>query len=330
MLWDAQNKLIKMGLTSVCDFDQGTCFSALQQLHRQGNLKLRVTKSIAHENLDHAIALGLQSGFGDDRLHIGSVKLFADGALGPHTAAMLEAYDDDPNNLGSLFMDGETMFEIGRKAVDHGLSIAVHAIGDRANHEVLNAIENVRRYEDKQGLPHLRHRIEHVQILHPQDADRLAKRNIVASMQPIHALSDMTTADRCWGKRAALSYAWRTQIENGAVLAFGSDAPVESPNPFWGLYAAVTRSRFDGYPQAGWYPEQRLRMQEALHAYTLGVAYACGVENKVGKLAPNYLADMIILNKDEDPFTTPAEILKTIQPSSVMIGGEWVYHNDHF
>jgi predicted amidohydrolase YtcJ len=247
-----------------------------------------------------------------------------DGALGPHTAAMFQPYVNEPENRGILNMDGEELFEHCRKAADVGLSMTVHAIGDRANHEVLNAYQQLRAYEKEKGLPHLRHRIEHVQVLHPDDAPRLAQLNVVASMQPIHAPSDMFAADRFWGDRSALAYAWRTQLNYGAPLAFGSDAPVESPNPFLGLHAAVTRRRADGSPSAeGWYPEQKLTLAEALSAYTAGAAYAANAEHRLGKLAENYLADLIVL--DQDIFSIDSNDLLAVSASATMINGEWVY-----
>jgi predicted amidohydrolase YtcJ len=299
---------------------------ALQMLHTQGKLKLRVLKNIPVELLDQAFDLGLRSGFGDDMLHIGNVKVFMDGALGPHTAAMFQPYAGAENNRGILNMDGEELFEHGRRAAQVGLGMTVHAIGDRANHEVLNAYEQLRKYETANNLPHHRHRIEHVQLLHPNDITRLGKMNVIASMQPIHAISDMLMADEFWGERARLSYAWRTQLDNGAQLAFGSDAPVDSPNPFWGLHAAVTRRRADGSPSAnGWYPEQKLSMAEAWEAYTVGPAYAAYMENRLGRLAPNHLADLIVL--ENDPFNCNADELLTMQSSATMVAGEWVYRN---
>ena len=335
----AQSTLWRMGLTGVHDFDRRDCFNALQTLHQRGGLHLRVLKSIPREDLPHAAALGLRSGFGDEYLSIGGVKLFSDGALGPHTAAMIAPYIGEPENTGMLFLDAEELFEIGRQAVDGGISLAVHAIGDRANHEVLKGFKLLREYEDslhRNRVPPLRsarnsvstrmlrHRIEHVQIIDPQDAGKLAELGVVASMQPIHATSDMNMADRFWGERAAFSYAWKTQLQHGAVLAFGSDAPVESPNPFWGLHAAVTRRRVDGSPAPeGWYPEQRLTVEQALLAFTRGAAYTAGWEHRLGKLAPGYLADLIVL--DRDPFTCSPDELYTIQPAATMVGGKWVY-----
>jgi predicted amidohydrolase YtcJ len=322
----AQSILWKMGLTGVHDFDRRDSFMALQQLHAHGKLKLRVLKNIPVELLDQAHELGLRGGFGDDWLRIGSVKVFMDGALGPHTAAMFQPYIGEDNNRGILNMDGEELFEHGRKAAQVGLGMTVHAIGDRANHEVLNAYEQLRQYENENHLPALRHRIEHVQVIHLDDAARLGKMNIIASMQPIHATSDMLMADAFWGERSRLAYALRTQLEYGAHLALGSDAPVESPNPFLGLYAAVTRRRADGSPSTeGWYPEQKLTMAEAWEGFTLGPAYAAYMENRLGRLAPNHLADLIVLDASQDPFTCAPEDLLTMQSSATMVGGEWVY-----
>jgi len=319
--------LWRMGLTGVHDFDRRTCFSALQAIHLDKKLKLRVIKSIPLEDLPSAVALGLRTGFGDDFLRIGSIKAFADGALGPHTAAMFQSYEDDPENRGILFLDAEELYEHGKQAVEQGLSLAVHAIGDRAIHEVLEAFAQLRQLEAGQASGaafRLRHRIEHVQVIHADDAHRLADLDIIASMQPIHATSDMRMADRYWGGRSALSYAWRTQLKHNARLAFGSDAPVESPNPFWGIHAAVTRQRQDGSPGVpGWYPSQRLTVLEALQGFTSGAAYAAGMENRLGRLSPGYLADLLVL--DTDPFTCRSEQLYAIQPLATMVNGEWVW-----
>jgi hypothetical protein len=325
----AQSILWKMGLTGIHDFDRREAFLALQQLHTRGKLKLRVLKNLPVDLLDQAYELGLSAGFGDDWLRIGSIKAFMDGALGPHTAAMFQPYLGEEDNRGILNMDSEELFEYGRKAAQVGLPLAVHAIGDRANHEVLDAYEQLRKYEQDHHLPALRHRIEHVQVLHPEDVSRLGKMNIIASMQPIHATSDMFMADSFWGERSRLAYALKAQLENGASLALGSDAPVESPNPFWGLYAAVTRRRADGSPSAdGWYPEQKLTMAEAWAGFTLGPAYAANMENQLGRLAPNFLADLLVLDTSQDPFACPPEDLLEMQSSATMVAGEWVYPSD--
>lgn len=332
---DAQPGLWRMGLTGVHDFDRRECFAALQILHSAGLLKLRVTKSIPIEDLDHALALGLRSGFGDDFLRIGSVKAFSDGALGPRTAAMLQPYEGEPENCGLLLLDKEEIVERGRPAVENGLSLAIHAIGDLANHEVLESYSQLRKIEtagiDKQlhggsarTLERLRHRIEHVQIIHPDDAPKLAPLGIIASMQPIHVISDFPAADRYWGQRSENAYAWRTLRDLGTMMAFGSDAPVESPNPFWGLHAAVTRRRPDGPPgPEGWYPTQRLNLMDAVQGFTYGAAYAAGMEHCLGKLAPGYLADLLVL--ETDLFACPTDEIPEIRPVATMVHGEWVF-----
>lgn len=323
---EAQRALWRVGITSVHDFDRRKCFAALQRLHSQGRLKLRVLKSIPLEDLPHAVALGLHSGFGDDILRLGQVKIFADGAVGLRTAAMFQPYVGEEENRGILFMDAEELEEQGRLAVGHGLGLAVHAIGDRAIHEVLDALEGLKeetRTQVQQSL-FLRHRIEHVQVIHPQDAHRLGELGIIASMQPIHATSDMSMTERYLPDRAAYAYAWRTQLQHGAILAFGSDAPVESPNPFWGIHAAVTRRRHDGAPDPqGWHAEQCLTVEEALRGFTQGPAYAAGMEDRLGMLKPGYLADLLWL--ETDPFTCPVDEIKDILPRGTMVGGEWVF-----
>jgi predicted amidohydrolase YtcJ len=319
----AQFSLLKVGVTCVHDFDGHECFRALQNLEASGKLKLRVVKGIPLQDLGNAASLGLQSGFGSEYVRIGPVKLFADGALGPQTAAMLEPYENQPGNSGLLFLNADQIFEYGQRTARSGLSLAIHAIGDRANREVLKAYARLRDFESGEGLPHLPHRIEHVQVLHPDDLPLLARLGITASMQPIHATSDMDTADIYWGKRARYAYAFRSLRELGTRLIFGSDAPVESPNPFWGLHAAVTRQRHSGYPSPeGWYPQEKLTLQQALESYTIHPAHVAGWGNRIGRLAPGYHADLIVLPRD--PFQIDPDELESLEPTRVMVGGEWV------
>jgi predicted amidohydrolase YtcJ len=316
--------LWRLGLTGVHDFDKRTCFQALQLLHANDGLHFRVIKSIPYELLPQASALGLRTGFGNDYLQIGSVKLFADGALGPHTGAMLKPYVDDFQNRGILILDSEHLFEIGKRASEGGLSLSVHAIGDRAVHEVLDGFTRLRAFELAGRLPSLRHRIEHVQTIQSEDVRRLVDLKIIASMQPVHAPSDMLMVDRLLGERAACCYAWRTLLDHGARIAFGSDAPVENPNPFNGIHAAVTRCREDGSPGPnGWVPEQRLTIREAVEGFTIGPAYAAGMENRLGRLSAGFLADLIVV--ETDPFTCDPADLHYIQPIATMVGGDWVW-----
>jgi len=321
----AQEQLWQLGITAVHDFDRIPSFIALQTLHSQGRLKLRVNKNLPVESLEMIIESGLRSGFGDHFLRIGSIKAFADGALGPRTAAMLAPYQDVPGSHGMLLLDAEDLVEFGQKAVQNGLSLTVHAIGDAANHQMLNGFEQLRNYERENSLPHLRHRLEHVQLLHPGDLHRLAQLDLIASMQPIHATSDMEMANTGWGERSCYAYAWRTLLEAHTKLTFGSDAPVDSPNPFYGLHAAVTRQRANGQPGPdGWYPQERLPIIEALKAYTIGPAYTAGLEDRLGILAPGFLADLIVL--DQDPFKLPPDELRELKPAATMLGGDWVYN----
>jgi predicted amidohydrolase YtcJ len=321
-----QETLWAHGLTAVHDFDGPTCFQALQIMKERGRLGIRVLKSLPLEALDTAAALGLRSGFGDEQLRIGAIKVFADGALGPRTAAMLSPYEGEPQNLGRCLHDRESLFDIGRRAFSSGLALAVHAIGDRANHETLAAFEALRRESPVAPRPAMASRIEHVQLLHPDDLRSLARLGLVASMQPIHATSDMLIADRYWGARAQTSYAWRSLESAGTVLAFGSDAPVESPNPFWGLYAAVTRRTREGAPAPdGWIPDQRLTRESALRAYTVAPAALAGSSGLQGSLRPGACADLILL--DEDPLTCSDNRLHAIRPRGTMVGGVWRYRD---
>ncbi len=321
-LKEAQKRLWAYGITGVHDFDGPQCFRALQVLREAGSLGLRVLKNIPLRHLQDALGLGLRSGFGDAWIRIGNIKVFADGALGPRTAAMLAPYETEPDNTGISLVDAEELLEISARAGEGGLAMSVHAIGDRANHEVLNAYEALRAYERDNGLPPLRHRVEHLQLLHRKDLLRPGSLGLVASMQPIHATSDMLMADRYWGERVKTSYAWRSLSQSGALLAFGSDAPVESPNPFWGIHAALTRRRRDGYPGTeGWIPEERIGLEDALRAYTLGPAFAAGLEKRLGQLSPGMLADLIVL--EVDPFACSPEEIADLRPVGTMVGGRW-------
>ena len=319
----AQSILHTYGITSVHDFDGADCFHALQQLHSNDKLRLRVLKNIPLAHLDSVLDLGLRTGFGNDFIRIGNVKLFSDGALGPRTAAMLAPYDHDEANAGLLLLDSEAIVEIGIRAAQGGLGLTVHAIGDRANHVTLDAYEEIRRFEASTSYGLLPHRVEHLQVLHPDDLDRAASLGIIASMQPIHATSDMDTADQYWGERTRYAYAWNTQLKHGAQIYFGSDAPVESPNPFWGLHAAVTR-QLRGSPtiESSWIPEELITLEDALTAYTSapGLAFS---PTRIGLLRAGYVADLVLL--DIDPFHTPPHELADIKPVGTIQAGHWVY-----
>jgi predicted amidohydrolase YtcJ len=319
----AQNSLLRYGITSVHDFDGVECFAALQELDIEKKLILRVCKGIPFALLDDAIALHLQTGFGNDHLWLGSVKLFADGALGPQTAAMLSPYENSSSNYGTLLLTADEVFDIGIRAVNSGMSLATHAIGDKATNQVLNGYGMLREYERQNHLPQLPHRVEHLQLMHPDDILKPRQLNITASMQPLHLTSDMVTAERYWGKRSRYGYLLNTILQTGAPLIFGSDAPVESPNPFLGIHAAVTRTRADGSPaEAGWYPKEKITLAQALTAYTQTPAETAGKSGKIGRLRSGAKADLIVLN--QNPFAMPGSELNSIHPTAVMVDGQWV------
>lgn len=318
------------GLTGIHDFDGALAFQAYQLLHQRGELTLRIVKNIPVELLDHAIAIGLRWGFGDNFLRIGGIKAFADGALGPRTAWMIEPFEGEPDNLGMCVTNPEEMMENVHKASRAGLPSAIHAIGDRAVHEVLNAFEAVRKDEAKRQVApsQMRHRIEHVQLIHPDDAHRLSELDVIASMQPCHATSDMQMADDYWGDRADYSYNIRLQLEHGARVAFGSDAPVEPIEPIPNIHAAVTRRRVDGSPgpdgwRAGENGYRRLSVDEAIRGFSLGPAYAAGMEDRLGKLSVGYLVDLVIL--DQDIYQCEPMDIADTQVLGTMVGGKWVF-----
>ena len=313
----------RVGLTGIHNCEGAAALAVFQDLARRGELSLRVLSHIPENVLEAAIEVGLRDGFGNEWVRTAGVKAFSDGALGSRSAWMLAPYEGHPENLGIPTTTPEALHRLVRKANEAGLGVAVHAIGDAANRAVLDAIADAR----VNGAVQVRNRIEHVQLLHVDDIPRLAQLGVVASMQPIHATADIDIVERHWGCRGSTGYAWRSLLDTGAVLAFGSDAPVEDISPLVGIHAAVTRRRADGYPGSdGWYPTQRLTVGEAVYAYTMGAAYAGGEEHLKGSLSPGKLADLTIL--DQDIFTVdPMDILQTHVLGTV-VGGEFAYRSE--
>jgi predicted amidohydrolase YtcJ len=309
----AQEALLALGLTSVHDIDGEDCRAAYLDMHGAGELKLRVHKAIPVGHLEAAIEEGRYTGQGDDWFRTGPVKLFGDGALGSHTCHMSEAFAGDDGNHGIAVTPYDELERLIRTACAARIAVATHAIGDQANHLVVDA------YEAAGSFPGLRHRIEHAQHLRRADITRMARLGIVASMQPVHCTSDIDLVQDLLAGQNLASYAWRTMLNAGVPLAFGSDAPVEHPNPFAALHAAVTRTRPDGTPAGGWQPEQRLTIGEALLAHTLGSAYAAGEEDRKGVLAPGRLADLIAV--DTDPFTAKTDSIPHTKVLTTVVGG---------
>ncbi|MEO7050131.1 MAG: amidohydrolase [Rhodanobacter sp.] len=261
-------------------------------------------------------------GYGNDYLSVRTVKLFADGALGSRGAAMLAPYSDAPNNRGLLFMTPGVMTAKIDKAFGRGYQVAIHAIGDRANREVLDSYAAA--YKTHPNAIALRNRIEHAQIVSLEDIPRFKPLHLIASMQPTHATSDMNMAeDRIGDERIKGAYAWRHFLDQGTVIAAGSDFPVESPNPFYGLYSAVTRQDHHGQPPGGWHADQALSLTEALRAFTLDAAYAEHAEKTLGTLEPGKWADFIVV--DHDIFKDAPSRLWSTRVLQTWVGGQQVY-----
>jgi len=289
-------------------------------------LRIRVVKNIPVSSFYAAIQCGLRSGFGSDYLRIGSIKLFADGALGPQTAAMIQPYETDQKNNGFLLLSRGEIIHYGKEATKNGLSLAIHAIGDKANEEVIDAFAEIRLFENENRLSNKNHRIEHVQILAHDDLTRLAENQIIASMQPIHLISDMDTADRFWGNRSRFAYAFNSLLQAGTRLVFGSDSPVESFNPFFGIYAALTRKKFDQTPINGWYPDEIIQLSDIIKAYTINPAVISKWDNKIGSLEIGKNADLIILSENLFELS-PLELKETL-PIATMVAGNWVWQGN--
>lgn len=313
-----------VGLTGVHDAGVGvTDFELMKEVADNGKMTTRIYGMIsgAGETFDQLSENGPVIGYANDRLFLRSVKLYSDGALGSRGAALIEDYSDDPGNKGLLFATEEEFTSMIDKVVQAGFQAGIHAIGDRGNRVILNAFENVRNSRGDQGL---RHRIEHSQIVQVEDIPRFKELDIIASMQPTHATSDMNMAeDRVGPVRIQGGYAWRTFLDQGTVIAAGSDFPVELSNPFHGLYSAVTRQNHEGMPDGGWYPNQRITREEALHGFTLGAAYAGHMEELVGSIEVGKWADFIVI--DRDYFTIPDIEIWQIEVLETWVAGEKVY-----
>ena len=319
----ATNTMVSLGLTGVHDpgVDRGV-IALYQKKIAAGAFPIRVYAMAdgMQETTDWLCEKGpLEDPSG--RLFMRSVKLYADGALGSRGAALLEDYSDDPGNRGLMFISTDEMEAALRRVFSCGLQAGVHAIGDAANRQVLDAYEKVlAEYPDSPG----RHRMEHAQIIHPEDIPRFSELGVIAAMQPTHASSDMYWADQRLGPgRLAGAYAWQSLLDSGASLAFGSDFPVEQVNPMLGIHAAVTRQDLEGWPEGGWLPEERMSREDAIRAFTLDAAYAGFMEKLTGSLEMGKRADFIVL--DQDIMQIPAEDIARLRVAETWVDGERVF-----
>jgi predicted amidohydrolase YtcJ len=281
------------------------------RIHEAGGLTVRVWQSLPAEHAETLGELGLRSRIGDDYLRLGYLKTFMDGTLGSQTAWMLDG-------SGVRITSGEELAELVRAAAAAGWPVAVHAIGDRANREALDAFEATRDLWQPLGL---RQRIEHTQCVDPADLPRFAELGVACSVQFSHAPSDRDLAERFWRDRLDGAYAFGTLLRSGTVVANGSDAPVEELDPLAGIAAGVLRT-IDERP--AWRGEEAVTVEEALHATTVAPAWLAGDERRRGKLLPGFLADLVVL--DRDPVTVPADELREVQVVATMVGGRWVHN----
>jgi len=315
----AAQECARLGLTTVHDAGVGAqALEAYRDLIAHHELPVRVYAMIggAGQLWREFLARGPEIG---DRLTVRSIKLMADGALGSRGAALIEPYSDDPANRGLLMLSPQDIERIAREAVKHGFQVNTHAIGDRANRTVLEGYAAVLG-----GKNDRRFRIEHSQVIAPQDFELFARYSILASMQATHATSDMRWAEARLGpERVKGAYAWRRFLSLGVAVPNGSDFPVEEPNPLYGFYSAITRQDRQGNPKEGWFPDQRMTRDEALKSWTLAGAHAAFEENQKGSLTPGKLADLVMLSQDIMRIP-PAEILKT-RVTLTVLGGEIVY-----
>lgn len=327
LIIDSAEDALKVGLTSIQSDDFGhlkdynKVIEAYKSLEEEGKLPIRINHQmlVKLDVLQELIGRGVKTGEGSNTLKFGPLKVLADGSLGGRTAALLEGYEDDKDNKGILIHSKSYLKELLKTAAAGGIQLAVHAIGDRAMEEVLSVYEEVYQ-KDLSKRP----RLIHCQITNDSILNKMADLNVMADIQPSFVMTDMKmVANRVGEGRAEDSYNWKTMLEKGIRVAGSSDAPIESFNPFLGIYAAVTRRNMEGAPEGGWYPQESLSLMEAIELYTVGSSFATFEEDIKGKLKKGYLADFIIL--DRDIFEISPLDIKNIEVETTYVGGECKY-----
>ncbi len=315
--------LLSLGITSAHDAGIGEdLYRLYQQRAKQKQLPMRVYAMLdgASSNLTRWLKAGPVKDE-QDRLSIRSVKLYSDGALGSRGAAMIEPYSDQKDHKGLLVTQPEILNDKVEQVLSAGFQANIHAIGDLGNRVVMNSIEKAYQKELGKGL---RHRIEHTQVVELSDLKRIKQLDLIASMQPTHATSDMNMAeDRVGADRIKGAYAWRTLLDQGTIIAAGSDFPVELANPFHGIHAAVTRQNHNNEPAGGWIPEQKMTLTEALRSFTLDAAFAAHQEDKLGTLEKGKWADFILV--DQDIFSIDPKELWKVEVLQTWVAGEKIF-----
>ncbi|BBO67866.1 amidohydrolase [Desulfosarcina alkanivorans] len=300
---EASRALHRRGVTGIhdvrlmADTDGAAAFQAFQRLDREGRLALRSWVTLPGHRLDDIIGLGLQTGFGNDRLRVGHVKFFSDGGMGARTAWMIDPFQDA--GCGMPLMDMAKLAQDIRRADAAGLSTMVHAVGDRANRELIAMFEDLesRRAGSKTPRPSIPHRIEHVQMIRPEDAERLRDLGLALCVTPANMVLDINLIDSAVGEKGRWTYAFRRLMDTGSAVMFSSDCPVCDPDPLTGIHAAVTRQRADGTPTGGWHPHNRITVPEAIRAYTATPA-AVHQAHDLGTIAPGKKADLAVLGEN--------------------------------
>jgi predicted amidohydrolase YtcJ len=325
----AMRYVAEQGVTSIHNMGSWRDLATFERARKANTLRTRIYAAVplgSWERLRDAVAArtyGGEDGRGDEWLRVGGLKGFVDGSLGSHTAAFHEPFNDAPKDRGLLVNTPDDLYTWISGADKAGLHVMVHAIGDRANNLLLDTYERV---ATGNGPRDRRFRIEHAQHLAPADIPRFAKLNVIPSMQPYHAIDDGRWAEKYIGDRIRTTYAFRSLLDAGARLAFGSDWFVAPPTPLEGIYAAVTRRTLDDRNPNGWVPEQKISVEEAVRAYTLGAAYASFEEDIKGVLAPGKLADFVVL--DRHIFEIPPEEIRNVRVMTTVVGGQKVFERD--
>jgi predicted amidohydrolase YtcJ len=319
----AQQEALRFGVTGVHSCETLQEWDALAALDAEGKLKVRVHHLLPPDQLVPGRSRGIELGRGSERLWFGQVKLYADGSLGSSTALLHAPYTDNPSQRGLATLTPKELQERIELAYEYGGDVGVHAIGDLAVTNALRAIEVARRKHPGSR----RDRIEHVQLMHPDDFAVFHDLGVVASVQPVHLLTDMPVAEKKWGMdRCRHSYAWKSMRKAGIRLQFGSDAPVEAINPLLSVHAAVTRQSLSGEPKDGWFPGERLTLEEVIHAFTQMPAWVSRKENQLGSLAPGKKADLVVFCRDL--FQTMPGQLASGKVEMTMVNGEVLYRKE--